>query len=85
MLNQVVLVGKVLYQVENEFGDYIKIAVERNYRNSYGEYEVDQFLIWSKNRLTEVQRDNLIGVKGRLEIDCDELLIVAEKVQILGL
>jgi single-strand DNA-binding protein len=104
MLNQIVLVGKVLEMPqlrETNKGHKVVnllIAVQRNFRNSVGEYESDAIMctLWrgvaeSVSAVCEV--GSLVGIKGRLQANCFESKdqrpfhyceVIAEKVSFLS-
>lgn len=78
MLNQLVLVGKVVESpVLNETNEGTKFArllieVERNFKNSDGEYEKDlvQCILWrgiAESAVDACFVGSLIGVKGRIQ------------------
>ena len=78
MLNQVVLVGRIVKTPElrmTETGKKtatVTLAVPRNYKNSDGEYETD-FLdctLWTnvaENTTEYCQTGDMVGVKGRIQ------------------
>lgn len=78
MLNQIVLVGRLVKEVElreTENGNKvtnITIAVPRSYKNINGEYDVDfiSCVLWkgiAENTVEYVKKGDLLGVKGRLQ------------------
>jgi cell shape-determining protein MreC len=85
MLNSVVLVGKVTEVYSNSVQwKLIKISVERNFRSiDTEEYESDEILVRIRFNLAEVSVGDLIGIKGRVEMNEDEMSIVGEKISIL--
>lgn len=103
MLNQIVLVGRLTTDVKKEtIGDKnfakINLAVNRNYKNSEGIYEVDFIDIELWNNIVDstaeyCRKGDLIGIKGRLETEDYEaedgtkkrkMVIRAEKVTFLS-
>ena len=78
MLNQVVLVGRIVKTPELRVTDTgkktatVTLAVPRNYKNINGEYETD-FLdctLWTnvaENTTEYCQTGDMVGVKGRLQ------------------
>ena len=78
MLNQVVLVGRIVKTPElrvTENGKKtatVTLAVPRNYKNASGEYETD-FLdctLWTniaENTTEYCQTGDMVGVKGRIQ------------------
>lgn len=78
MLNQVVLVGRLVRTPELELTDtgkkrsVITLAVSRGYKNQDGEYETDFFdcVLWTgiaENTSEYCKSGDVIGVKGRLQ------------------
>ena len=96
MLNQTVLVGRLVQDPEIkelENGNkvsYITLAISRSYKNSDGIYETDFIpcIIWNKiaeNTEEFCKKDDIIGVKGRLQrLEGNELQVVAEKITFLS-
>lgn len=78
MLNQVVLVGRIVKTPELRITDTgkktatVTLAVPRNYKNSEGEYDTD-FLdctMWTnvaENTSEYCQTGDMVGVKGRIQ------------------
>ena len=78
MLNQVVLVGRIVKTPELRVTDngkktaIVTLAVPRNYKNSNGEYDTD-FLdctLWTnvaENTTEYCQTGDMAGVKGRIQ------------------
>lgn len=95
MLNQTVLVGRLISDPEinevengNKFA-YITLAVPRNFKNENGEYDTDFIpcTLWrgvAENTAEYCKKGDLIGVKGRIEINEDKIQVVAEKVTFLS-
>lgn len=78
MLNQVVLVGRLVRDAElkeSENGKSytnITIAVPRGYKNTDGEYEADYIdcRLWqgvAENTAEYCRKGDLLGIKGRIE------------------
>lgn len=103
MLNQVVMVGRLTAdpevretENENKFSK-ITIAVPRSYKNADGVYETD-FIpvdIWNniaENTAEYCKKGDIIGVKGRLQVDSYEkdgetknvLKVAAERITFLS-
>lgn len=95
MLNQVILVGtiKQLPVINRDdslhYAD-MKVEVPRLARNSEGEYPVDVFSVtlWrgvADMTLGQYSVGNIVGIKGRLEIDEDteKARIMAERVSFI--
>ena len=88
MLNQVVLVGRIVEKTERENENIIKIATQRAYKNEKGQYDTDIFEceIFGNvaGKVTEwCETGDLIGIKGRLETKEDKLKIIGERVTLL--
>lgn len=89
MLNQTVLVGRLVDQPQKEEkGAIITIAVPRSYKNENGEYETDfitarLFGGVAENTCEYRHKGDLIGIKGRLQMS-DTLELIAEKVTFLS-
>ena len=78
MLNQVVLVGRIVKTPELKVTENgkktatVTLAVPRNYKNTEGEYETD-FLdctLWTnvaENTTEYCQTGDMVGVKGRIQ------------------
>lgn len=81
MLNQIVLVGRILKIEEG----YLVIKIPRNYKNEEGKYDVDFIeLTVGQNiskELPKLKIDDVIGVKGRIETSNS---IVVEKLTYLS-
>ena len=85
MLNQVVLVGRIIKMHE----DYLVLKVERQKKNEEGLYDTDYIPIALPNSIMERTREeckenNIIGVKGRLESHYGAIHIKAEKISYLS-
>ena len=84
MLNQVVMVGRLVKEPTKE---ELVILVPRNYKNKDGLYDEDIFVIHHK--MTSIVEQNvhegdLVGVKGKLESENNEIKIKAEKITFLS-
>ena len=94
MLNQTVLVGRLVKEVEvKEVDDrkvaYLTLAVQRSYKNEEGVYETDfvPCTLWNaiaENVAEYCRKGDLVGVKGRLQTENNGLVLVAEKVTFLS-
>lgn len=94
MLNQTVLVGRLVKEVEvKEVDDrkvaYLTLAVQRSYKNEEGIYETDfvPCTLWNgiaENVAEYCRKGDLVGVKGRLQTENNGLVLVAEKVTFLS-
>lgn len=78
MLNQVVLVGRLVKKPELRLTDNgkktstITLAVPRNYKNLNGEYDTDflECTLWTnvaENTSEYCQSGDMVGVKGRIQ------------------
>ena len=78
MLNQVVLVGRIVRNPElretesNEKVTNITVAVPRAFKNVNGEYETDfvPCIVWrgvAENVVEYCEKGDLVGVKGRIQ------------------
>ena len=94
MLNQVVLVGNIIgeptkcYDINNKEFTNVRISVNRQYKNEFGEYERDIFNIKlsgiiAENTIEYCKNGDVIGVKGKLESNGDRIEIIAEKITFL--
>ncbi|WP_285767899.1 single-stranded DNA-binding protein [Peribacillus sp. SI8-4] len=104
MINQVTLVGRLTkdpilrYTPEGKAVSNVTLAVNRNFRNTVGDYEADfvQCIIWNKSAENTAQycrKGTLIGITGRIQTRRYEnkdgkniyvTEVVAEMVQFLG-
>ena len=83
MLNYVVMVGRLVKEPTKE---ELVISVSRNYKNKDSLYDEDIFLI--NHKMTSIVEQNihegdLVGVKGKLETENNEIKIKAEKISFL--
>lgn len=96
MLNQVVLVGRIENEFEVQMTEKGKqltliLKVDRNYKNTNGEYDIDYIPVKVLRTMIDTVIENcskgsLIGVKGRLtKLNNDDLEILAEKLTFLSL
>lgn len=95
MLNQIVLVGKLVNDPiveENENGknvSVITLAIPRSYKNTEGEYDTDfvDVTLWNSiasNTVEYCKKGDVVGVKGRVaRLSGNQLQVVAEKVTFL--
>ena len=88
MLNQLVLVGRLVEQPTTEEDKAIfTLAVQRPYKNENGEYETDFIKVMSCSKVANnicdyCKKGDVLGVKGRLQQE-NELMVIAEKVTVL--
>jgi single-strand DNA-binding protein len=94
MLNQTVLVGRLvdtptIEKNKEARGTKIKLAIPRSYKNTEGDYDTD-FITWlgwggiADNVTEYCKKGDLIGVKGRLEQQDNNVVVVAEKITFLS-
>ena len=80
MNNTIVLIGRLTHKPELKYTTNNKailkstIAIQRDYKNSSGEYETDfiDFQIWEKKAETMArycEKGDLIGIKGSLRVE----------------
>jgi single-strand binding protein len=80
MNNTIVLIGRLTHKPELKYTTNNKailkstIAIQRDYKNSSGEYETDfiDFQIWEKRAETMARyckKGDLIGIKGSLRVE----------------
>lgn len=84
MLNQVVIVGRLVKEPTKE---ELVILVPRNYKNKDGLYDEDIFVIHHKmSSIIEqnVHTGDMVGIKGKLETENNEIKIKAEKITFLA-
>ena len=77
MLNQVVIVGRLVEDPKVEKGDnhnysFLKLAVPRSYKNADGVYETDfiNCKLWdavAENTAEYCKKGDIVGVKGRIQ------------------
>ncbi len=84
MMNNVMLVGRVI-NINND-GTIICISVKRLFKNKEGEYKDDIIPCkisseMSDNILDYCVKGDLIGIKGRVEVDDNNIIsIVSDKI-----
>lgn len=94
-MNNTVIVGRLTNEptIEetgaNKKFTTITLAVSRNYKNEQGEYEIDYIpcLLYSncaENTCEYCHKGDVIGVKGRIESNKDNIYVVAERVTFLS-
>lgn len=99
MLNQIVMVGRLVQDLEikelenGQRVSYITLAVPRSYKNADGIYETDFIpcMVWNNiadNAKEYCKKGDLLGIKGRIQTRQEEdkniIEIVAEKVIFLS-
>lgn len=104
MLNQVIIVGRLVSKPIVEYNESgrkvseITLAVPRNFKNDMGIYDTDfiKCTLWNivaENTVEYCNKDDIIGVRGRLETSVYEkengekarkISVIAEKVTFLA-
>ena len=89
MLNQLVLVGKILEEPKKE-GNKITLVITtmRSFKNTEGIYESDDIPVIVWNGVAEQTKEychkgDTIGIKARIQMNDNNIEIVAEKITIL--
>ena len=90
MLNIVTIVGRIIEIENSENYTIIKVGINRTYKNEdTGKYDVD----FIKCKINEKMSDNvkeylsvgdIIGIKGRLESEGENIKLVADKISFLS-
>ncbi len=91
MVNQVVLVGCIYSNKELkqtlQFNGDCYIELNRNFQNNDGQYQKERFKVrlWRgiHDTLREYPDGSLVCLKGRLENNDDEIIVVAEKITMI--
>lgn len=94
MLNQVVLVGRLvdeptIVKENKKERCVITLAVQRIVKNENGENETDFIpcTLWNAIATTTTEychKDDIVGVKGRIQVVKNKLELIAEKVTFLS-
>ena len=94
MLNQIILVGRLVSTKMQETDEdnikaIITLAVPRSFKNSEGIYETDfipcvLFESVAKNTSEWCQKGDVIGIRGRIQINDNNIQIIGEKVTFLS-
>ena len=86
MLNQVVIVGRL--QNYDLVMNTATIAVPRSYKNENGEYDTDLIKVNVNknmcNNMSYLTMGDIIGIKGRVEVDGVTLQIKVDRVTFLS-
>ena len=94
MLNQIVLVGRMVEEVkiieenEKKYG-YMDLKIPRSYKNNEGIFEEDIIRVKlcgqvAENTYEYCKKGDVVGIKGRIENNNNELIIIADKVTFLS-
>ena len=90
MLNVVTIVGRVTEIEDNENYTTIKIAINRRYKNEdTGNYDVDFIKCKINGKMSDNVKEylsvgDIIGLKGRLESEGENIKLVADKISFLS-
>lgn len=89
MLNQIILVGRLVRDPREERGNTLTIAVPRSYKNADGVYETDFIPCrLNENILNNVvdycRKGDIVGIKGRLQGNDGNVIVMTEKVTFLS-
>lgn len=88
MMNNALIVGRIV-KIKNKQRTIVTVAVPRTFKNSVGEYETDMIPVIlygsiSKTTLEYCGKGDMIGVKGKLQVESGILRLVADKVTFLS-
>ena len=95
MLNQVVLVGRLSHDLkikeieESKKELSVVLAVPRSFKNEEGIYETDFINCkvcdnMASNVLEYCKKGDLIGIRGRLQVVNNNIVVIAERVTFLS-
>ena len=96
MLNNLTIVGRIAKDLEIEKNEnenkrlIMVLAVPRSFKNVNGEYETDFIPVevpgyQMQSSLVEYcRKGDIVGVKGRLQSNSGQIIVVAEKVSFLS-
>lgn len=96
MLNQVVCVGRIatmewLKDIDESDRDAVNLtlAIPRTYKNTEGEYDTDFIPVIlygpiASNTTEYCKKGDIVGIKGRLAKEENQLALIAEKVTFLS-
>lgn len=95
MLNQVILVGKIVEDPKevvtsnDELVVVMSLGIERHYKNEDGNYDSDIIEVVINRYLAEtskeyLEKDMTVGVKARLTSKYDGITVVAEKLTFIN-
>jgi len=88
MLNQIVLVGRVLSCNTKQDVCEIMITVPRSYKNALGQYDNDYFTIRTNNCSCAeyLKKGTVLGIRGKLACESADgvIDIIAEKISFLS-
>ncbi len=89
MLNQVVLVGRIVKQEAKGKDLYLTVAAAKSFKNNKGEYESNLIPCLLKGFIAATtqqycNKDDIVGIKGSLENVEDKLYVLVDKVSLLS-
>jgi single-strand DNA-binding protein len=95
MLNQIILVGRLIKDLEVKEGEdgskycIMSLAIPRSFKNAEGVYETDfvdckTFSTVAENSAEYCKKGDIVGIKGRIQSQDGKLEIIAEKVTFLS-
>ena len=94
MLNQVVLVGRIVDNLElptkkEEKASELTLAIQQTIKNEEGIYETDFIKVLllnmiSQNTLEYCKKGDIVGIKGRIATQEDKLRVIADRVTFLS-
>ena len=87
-MNQVIMVGRIV-NIKNDEKTIVTIAVTRQFKNSDGEYETDLVPVILYGTISETtfeycKKDDIIGIRGRVQIENDKIVLIADRVTFLS-
>ena len=87
-MNQVIMVGRIV-KIESEERTTVTIAVTRKFKNSDGEYETDFVPVMLFGAVSETTHEyckngDIIGVRGRVQIEDGKIVLIADRVTFLS-
>lgn len=88
MTNVVVLVGRIA-KLKEEKGTILTIAINRSFKNKEGIYETDFIDCHLFDNVAEstkyyCKNGDMIGIKGRLQVNDKKMILVADRVTFLA-
>ncbi len=94
MLNQVMLLGRMVSNLDiatekEEKASELTIAVQRPFKNEEGIYETDFIKVYLFNSISQntsmyLKKGDTIGIKGKLSMNDNKLIVIAERVMFLS-
>ena len=90
MLNIVTIVGRIIEIEDSENYTTIKVGINRTYKNEEtGKYDVDFIKCKINGKMSDNVKEylsvgDLIGIRGRLESEGENIKLVADKISFLS-